>query len=88
MFAKHIKIKEQQDFLKSKISHILIGTPNRLATLTQNGSICLDGVKFVVFDSWKNAKGFSLFEVREVGKDLASFLDGELLEKEIDFSFL
>ena len=25
--------------------------------------------------------------MREVGKDLASFSDGEFLEKEIDFSF-
>ena len=88
MFAKHIKVKEQEDFLKSKVSHVLIGTPNRLATLTNNKALHLDQLEYLVFDSWKNAKGFSLLEVREVGKDLASFLDGHFLETEINFSFL
>ena len=44
MFARHIKVPEQEKYLKETVSHVLVGTPNRMATLLEREAYTTDEV--------------------------------------------
>ncbi|ORX61726.1 hypothetical protein DM01DRAFT_1316573 [Hesseltinella vesiculosa] len=51
LFAKHIKVQEQAEFLKETAVHLVVGTPHRLLELAENGSLKLDNLELIVVDS-------------------------------------
>lgn len=71
LFAKHIKLKEQEKFLKKAVIHIGIGTPKRMADLLESGSLKLEQVSHVVLDwSWRDSKLRQLKDVPEITAEL------------------
>ncbi|CDH50212.1 hypothetical protein RO3G_03958 [Lichtheimia corymbifera JMRC:FSU:9682] len=74
LFAKHLKVEEQVDFLNRQPIHIGVGTPNRIKLLVEQGHLKLDALELVVVDTEKNAKQFNVFENDAVRGDLYSFL--------------
>jgi superfamily II DNA/RNA helicase len=45
LFAKHMKIEEQQAFLEKEVTRVVVGTPNRLEKLVELGVCqCADGL--------------------------------------------
>merc|ERR1712054_488419 len=51
LFAKHIKIEEQVNFLKNKKTGIGVGTPARLADLIDNGALSLENLQRIIVDA-------------------------------------
>merc|ERR1712126_786752 len=57
LFSKHFKLEEQSKSLSEKVSHLAVGTPHRVVSLIENGSLKLNELKVVVVDwSWKDVK--------------------------------
>eukprot|EP01104_Vermistella_antarctica_P020205 TRINITY_DN854_c0_g2_i1.p1 TRINITY_DN854_c0_g2~~TRINITY_DN854_c0_g2_i1.p1 ORF type:complete len:340 (-),score=81.08 TRINITY_DN854_c0_g2_i1:136-1155(-) len=124
LFAKHMKVEEQQHFLRTTKCGLCVGTPNRLLRLCEDAdtykpmsnaernknktnkkkskrddtekkevgqedegmrpSLVLDECAFLVFDVFRNPKGFTSFEVREVAKDLYDFYYRYCHERVVD----
>ena len=74
LFAKHMKIQEQAEFLKKEPVHLVVGTPNRVKALIEQEHIKLDNLELVVVDTERNAKRFTAFENDAVRGDLYNLL--------------
>ncbi|KAI8376043.1 U3-containing 90S pre-ribosomal complex subunit-domain containing protein [Radiomyces spectabilis] len=74
LFAKHLKVEEQIQFLDKQAVHLGVGTPNRIKALVESGHLKLDQLELVVIDTERNAKRFNIFDNDSVRKDLFSFL--------------
>jgi hypothetical protein len=71
LFAKHIKIQEQIEYLNMYNFPIAIGTPHRLNKLLEVGSLQLSKTKFILLDdTYKDQKNFSLATLPSINKDL------------------
>ena len=75
LFAKHMKINKQQEFLTAHVCHIATGTPERLLQLINKFDYLSTSLKLVVLD-WqrKDAKQRTLIEIPENKKPLATLL--------------
>ena len=56
LFAKHFKIKQQQDELSQRCVNIATGTPNRMARLVENKSLKLNRLELLILDCAVDAK--------------------------------
>ncbi|KAI9496055.1 U3-containing 90S pre-ribosomal complex subunit-domain containing protein [Zychaea mexicana] len=74
LFAKHMKVKEQAEFLQKDPVHLGVGTPNRIKALVEQEHLNLDNLELIVVDTERNAKRFTAFENDAVRNDLYSFL--------------
>ncbi|KAI8147767.1 U3-containing 90S pre-ribosomal complex subunit-domain containing protein, partial [Fennellomyces sp. T-0311] len=74
LFAKHMKISEQAEFLQKDPVHLGVGTPNRIKALVEQDHLKLDNLELVVVDTERNAKRFTAFENDAVRADLYNFL--------------
>ncbi|XP_068698080.1 protein CMSS1-like [Montipora foliosa] len=75
LFAKHIKISEQEHFLESYVVHFGLGTPSRILKLLQNGSLKTSRLKYVILDwTWRDKKLRSMIDIPEVQKELVILL--------------
>jgi len=80
LFAKHMKIKDQEKFLKKSVIHIGLGTPKRMADLIESGCLKLEQVSHVVLDwSWRDSKLRQLRDVPEIKSDLMDLLQKLLI---------
>jgi hypothetical protein len=61
LFAKHITIEEQVKQLEESAFGIAVGTPHRILTLAQQGSLSLAQTQCVVLDTFLNDKKFSVY---------------------------
>jgi protein CMS1 len=67
LFAKHIKISEQETFLQSKVVGFAIGTPNRVAKLISSGDLNLSRLRLVILDwYWRDQKQRKMEDIPEV----------------------
>lgn len=75
LFAKHMKIDKQHDFLSTHVCHIATGTPERLLQLINKFDYLSTSLKLVILD-WqrKDAKQRTLIEISENKKPLATLL--------------
>lgn len=73
LFAKHFKLVEQIEMLSKENYPIVIGTPNRLNKLIENGALSLHRVKIVLMDYTNDAKQFNLLTLPEVKNDFYEF---------------
>ncbi|KAI9308528.1 U3-containing 90S pre-ribosomal complex subunit-domain containing protein [Cunninghamella echinulata] len=76
LFAKHFKMSEQVEFLKSTPIHLAVGTPNRISALVDNGHLKLDQLELVVLDTDTSKGNYNITENFEVRGDLFKFLNG------------
>merc|ERR1712150_255097 len=82
LFAKHIKLAEQIKFLKSRKTHIGIGTPNRIKALLDEGVLKLDQVKYFVVDwSFRDTKFRRIADIKEIRKDLYDMFSTHLISR-------
>lgn len=56
LFAKHIRLEEQEAALGARPMPVAVGTPNRLLKLADSGHLRLDRLKFIVLDVHLDAK--------------------------------
>ncbi|KDD75142.1 hypothetical protein H632_c846p0, partial [Helicosporidium sp. ATCC 50920] len=56
LFAKHFKVEEQETALRTSTMPVAAGTPHRLATLAERGSLHLEGLQYVLLDVEVDAK--------------------------------
>lgn len=74
-FAKHMKVQEQVQFLKSKSTGIGVGTPARLMELIDNGALSLDLLEQIVVDaSHIDQKKRGVLDMKDTMIPLATFL--------------
>ncbi|KAJ3217444.1 cms1 ribosomal small subunit [Dinochytrium kinnereticum] len=74
LFARHMKIKDQERFLKAKDVDVYIGTPNRIAKLMDTGALPLNNVSHVIFDGSLDKKDRTIFSIPELQPDILQIL--------------
>ncbi|KAG0337473.1 hypothetical protein BG004_007626 [Podila humilis] len=80
LFAKHLKVPEQVYFLENTVSHICVGTPNRVDKLISDGALKLDRLELVLLDCHLDAKRRTLLNMPEIRIDLFKMLGLEAFE--------
>lgn len=81
LFAKHMKVQEQQKYLRKTNCQLGIGTPARIALLIKSGALHLEHMICIVLDwNWRDAKLKRMVDVPEIRKELVSLLKDHLLE--------
>uniref|UniRef100_UPI00358DE9EE protein CMSS1 isoform X1 n=2 Tax=Myxine glutinosa TaxID=7769 RepID=UPI00358DE9EE len=71
LFAKHIKMEEQQKFLSSHTVHVGVGTPARITALMVKGFLKTSSLQYVVIDwNWQDQKLRRLVDIPELKVEL------------------
>ncbi|XP_060558981.1 protein CMSS1-like isoform X2 [Ruditapes philippinarum] len=80
LFAKHMKLGEQQTFLKKSVCHMGIGTPNRILALVKSGHLKLDNLTAIVIDwNYRDIKKHRVADIPEIRAELATLLKTYLI---------
>lgn len=75
LFAKHMKMSAQEQFLESHVVHFGIGTPSRILKLLKNDSLKTSRLKYVILDwTWRDQKLRRMVDIPEVREELISLL--------------
>lgn len=75
LFAKHIKIKDQINFLKRKIKvSVGLATPSRLVQLISIDRDLFDHLENIIIDTSKDKRELNILDVKETRRDLYQFL--------------
>jgi hypothetical protein len=74
LFAKHFRIQEQIEVLKSTYFPIAVGTPNRLYKLIEMGALSLTDTSLVIVDLYEDVKGFHVMTLSDTKKDFYNFM--------------
>ncbi|KAM0195071.1 hypothetical protein ACHAPA_005666 [Fusarium lateritium] len=75
LFAKHMKVEEQVQFLEKHRTGICVGTPARLMDLIDNGALSLEHLKRLVVDaSHIDQKKRGVLDMKDTMMPLARFL--------------
>jgi len=69
LFAKHFKIHEQVESLKSQPAAIGTGTPHRLSNLVETEALKLERIKYIVLDVRLDVKKRTILDMPEVTGD-------------------
>ncbi|KAL5215886.1 hypothetical protein ABZP36_007287 [Zizania latifolia] len=80
LFAKHMKVEEQVELLKTRVN-IACGTPSRIKKLIDMEALSLSRLKLVVLDIQRDAKSFTLFTLPQVSNEFWDLYKGYLVEK-------
>eukprot|EP00890_Picochlorum_soloecismus_P001688 jgi/Picsp_1/251/NSC_00250-R1_atp-dependent rna helicase ddx1 len=75
LFAKHIKVSEQQSYLDKHPICIACGTPNRLLTLSASCHIQYSRLLWIVLDMRPNPKKQTLLDIPEIAADFWKLWD-------------
>jgi protein CMS1 len=75
LFAKHFKVHEQVEALKSQPAAIGAGTPNRLAKLVEEEALKIDKIRYIVLDVRLDAKQRTILDQAEVTGDWWALYD-------------
>ncbi|KAI7837305.1 hypothetical protein COHA_008820 [Chlorella ohadii] len=73
LFAKHFKVAEQEEVLRTQVMCLAAGTPNRLCKLADGGALKLDRLKHVVLDVNLDAKQRDILAIPETRADWWQF---------------
>lgn len=74
LFGKHMDLAEQKQFLISKNSRVVVGSPNRILALLRAGVLSLSKCRAIVVDMQKNKQTFTMFEFRDQRRDFFTLL--------------
>lgn len=78
LFAKHFKVPEQVEALRTEPACIAAGTPNRLAKLIEEDALKLKKLKWIVVDVRLDVKGRTMLDQPEVCADWWGLWDKHL----------
>lgn len=79
LFAKHLKIQEQVEFLRNNKISAAVGTPSRVLKLIQEGALSLDGLDFILLDAThKDKKEMHIFDLPEVAQEVKALFETAL----------
>jgi hypothetical protein len=81
LFAKHIKLKDQLSFLRSRDVPVAIGTPSRVADIINADANLLSDVCLLIIDVERDVKLRSIFDIPEIMKPLLGLIFKTLLPK-------
>ncbi|XP_030852478.1 uncharacterized protein C3orf26 homolog [Strongylocentrotus purpuratus] len=80
LFAKHLRISEQEKYLSSHRVQFAVATPHRVSSLLESGSFTMEDMKYVVLDwNWRDAKLRRFVDIPELKKDLFDLLRKHLV---------
>ncbi|KAM9709625.1 protein CMSS1 isoform 2-T2 [Menidia menidia] len=80
LFAKHIKIEEQEKLLQKGVTHIGVGTPGRIGALIQKEALNLRALRYLVLDwNWRDQKLRRMVDIPEIKLDFMKLLDSGIL---------
>ena len=80
LFAKHQKVSEQAEELAKENCSMVVGTPNRLLRLLDDGALILDECRLFVLDATHaDAKTFTLLTLPGVAADLMHLFRAHVL---------
>lgn len=66
LFARHFKVEEQDAWLCAHVAPLCVGTPHRLQSLMERGSLRLEHTQALVIDyTWRDAKQRTVLETPE-----------------------
>lgn len=69
LFAKHFKVHEQVEVLKSQPAAVGAGTPNRLRKLVEEQALTLEKIRYIVLDARLDVKKRTILDMPEVSAD-------------------
>ena len=72
LYAKHMKVSEQEAQLRGIDFAFAVGTPNRLLKLADIGALSFDGMQLLIMDVQANEKQQTIFDVKETAFDLVT----------------
>jgi len=73
LFAKHLKVPEQQRQLDETQTNVVVGTPNRVEKLVELGNLNLDRCECIFIDMSLDAKNFCFFDIADVRLSFFNF---------------
>ncbi|XP_077991760.1 protein CMSS1-like [Glandiceps talaboti] len=69
LFAKHMKVEEQEKYLNEHKVHFGVGTPHRITTLLESKSLHLRYLKYIILDwNWRDIKSKRLIDIPDIKK--------------------
>ena len=74
LFAKHFRIQDQIEILKSTHFPLAVGTPNRLHKLVDMGALSLSQTALIIVDLCEDVKGFNVMSLSDTKCDFFDFL--------------
>ena len=74
LFAKHFRIQDQIEILKSSHFPVAVGTPNRLHKLVEVGALSLSQTVLVIVDLCEDVKGFNVMSLCDTKNDFYNFM--------------
>lgn len=83
LFAKHFKVHEQVEVLKSQPAAVGAGTPNRLTKLVEEEALKLEKIRYIVLDVRLDAKKRTILDMPEVTGDWWTLWDKCGLKKRV-----
>eukprot|EP00299_Pterocystis_sp_00344_P013987 c6913_g1_i2.p1 GENE.c6913_g1_i2~~c6913_g1_i2.p1 ORF type:complete len:166 (-),score=26.23 c6913_g1_i2:1-498(-) len=80
LFAKHMKIAEQQQFLETSPIHVAVATPHRASALIETNTLKLSNLRLIVVDMSVDKKSCHLLNLPQVKDDFLSFVTNSCSE--------
>jgi hypothetical protein len=93
LFAKHLQVTQQEEWLRQTPFGIAVGTPHRLLVLCQRQALTLQHTKLVVLDAHKDHKQFTVCTLPDTAPHCMEFLKDHVVPqlherpKELKLSF-
>ena len=81
LFAKHFKLQEHVEFVKTQQFHLAVGTPNRVAKLMEYGALHLDQTQLILVDMLLDSKSFSVMTLPDTKADFLDLVESWILPK-------
>eukprot|EP01028_Stygiella_incarcerata_P007113 TRINITY_DN29034_c0_g1_i1.p2 TRINITY_DN29034_c0_g1~~TRINITY_DN29034_c0_g1_i1.p2 ORF type:complete len:367 (-),score=159.30 TRINITY_DN29034_c0_g1_i1:1854-2954(-) len=81
LFAKHMKVEEQVEFLKTKKCVIAVGTPERIRQMCDAGHLSLSTCELLLIDVMPNAKTFNLMTSHDTAHSFFSLFRTHFYER-------
>ncbi|KAL0020487.1 hypothetical protein WJX77_009650 [Trebouxia sp. C0004] len=81
LFAKHIKVAEQQQYLQQHPLCVAAGTPNRLCKLADTEALQLSQLQLIVLDVQQDAKQRTILDMPETKRDFWAFFSRHVQQR-------
>jgi hypothetical protein len=85
LFAKHMKMSDQTDFLERGIATVGVGTAGRVLALGQSGALPMGDLESIVIDVTPTVKGLTILDDPASNKELMEFLALTLSKRGTNF---
>ena len=79
LFAKHMQVAQQEQWLRETPFPIAVGTPHRLQVLCEKGALRLNHTKLIVLDAHKDSKNFTVCTLPDTAPHCSEFLREQVL---------